>query len=146
MKILINENSNCEEMEIVINCRETDAQVLSILASLRSFQTKFTGEKAGKSYIIEPIDICYFESFAKRVFIHTEKEIFETDLKLYEIEEKYAHHGFFRSFKSQIININKISNFSSDFGGRLIVILQNGQKLIVSRQYVPSLKEKLGMK
>jgi DNA-binding LytR/AlgR family response regulator len=62
----------------------------------------------------------------KHNFIYTENDIFETSLKLHEIEEIFPNTGFLRNSKSQIVNIAKIQSLCPDFGGRLDLTLKNG--------------------
>jgi len=40
---------------------------------------------------------------------------------------------------------NKVKSLSPAFGGRFEAVLDNGEKTIISRQYVPVLKERLGL-
>ena len=47
--------------------------------------------------------------------------------------------------KAVVLNINKITKLVPAFGGRFEAILKNGYKIIISRMYVPLLKERLGM-
>jgi len=72
--------------------------------------------------------------------------VYELPLKLYELEEILASAGFIRSAKSQVLNLYKIDSLCPDFGGRIEVTMQNGERLIVSRQYAKQLKERLGIK
>jgi DNA-binding LytR/AlgR family response regulator len=65
-------------------------------------------------------------------------------LRLYELEEKLNANDFFRAGKSVIINFNKIKSLKSDINGRIIVIMENDEKLIVSKQYSTFIKNKLG--
>ena len=44
-----------------------------------------------------------------------------------------------------ILNLNKVKSLSPAFGGRFEAVLDNGEKTIISRQYVPVLKERLGL-
>lgn len=143
MKIIINENKDLDETEIVINCSEVNDEILRIVASLKQKENVITGNKNGRVYIIKIDEVLYFESVDKRTFIYTESEVYETHLRLYEIEQRFSTLHFFRASKSTIINIPKISFINTMFGGRMEVILENKEKLIVSRQYVPILKEKL---
>jgi DNA-binding LytR/AlgR family response regulator len=82
----------------------------------------------------------------KRCFLYTADDVFETSLKLYEIEEVLADMGFFRNSKSQILNIAKIESLCPELGGRIEAIMENGYQLIVSRQYAKIFKEKVGLK
>ncbi|MCL2592829.1 MAG: LytTR family transcriptional regulator DNA-binding domain-containing protein, partial [Defluviitaleaceae bacterium] len=86
------------------------------------------------------------ESVDKRTFLYTEIDVYELQLKLYEVEEMLGSAGFIRSAKSQIINTYKIESLRPDFGGRIETTMAGGEKLIVSRQYASSLKEKLNLK
>lgn len=145
MKIVINENQNYDETEVVINCRETDESILKILSALKSVDKKLTGTENGKTHIIDPVNVLYFDTVDKKTFIYTGSGVFETDLKLYEIETRLKAMHFFRASKSFIINIAKIKTISPGLGGRLEITLHNNERLIVSRQYAHELKLKLGI-
>ena len=53
--------------------------------------------------------------------------------------------NFFRANKSVIVNVNKIKSLSPAFGGRFDAVLKNEYRVIISRNYVPKLKELLGL-
>ena len=64
-------------------------------------------------------------------------------MKLYEFEDLTRASKFFRASKSTIINTTKISHVKPSMSGRFEVYLKNGECVLVSRQYVPELKNKL---
>jgi len=107
---------------------------------------KLSGVKDGALHVIDPQEVFYFDTVDKRYFIYTEHDVFETHLKLYEIEQLLPPALFFRSSKSQIINIAKIASLWPDIAGRLEVVMKNEERVIVSRQYARALKERLGLK
>lgn len=143
MKVIINQDENNNEVEIVINCKAIDDRIVKIIEKLREEENVITGVKDSKVHIIKPENVLYFESVDKRTFIYTKEEIYESNLRLYEIEDKFSSYHFFRASKSTIINISKISVINPIIGGRVEVLLENKEKLIVSRQYVSILKAKL---
>jgi len=143
MKVIINENENNKEIEIIINCKNIDDTVLKLINKLKEEDNVITGTKNGRVYVIKLNSILYFESVDKRTYIYIKDDVFETNLRLYEIEEKYSSRHFFRASKSTIINIAKIVVINPIIGGKIEVLLENKEKLIVSRQYVPILKAKL---
>lgn len=143
MKVIINQDENNNEIEIVINCKIIDDSIMKIIEKLKEEENVITGVKDSKVHILKPENILYFESVDKRTFIYTKKDIYESNFRLYEIEEKFSAYHFFRASKSTIINISKISIINPIIGGRVEVLLENKEKLIVSRQYVPILKAKL---
>jgi DNA-binding LytR/AlgR family response regulator len=144
MRVEIREGFPIVEAEI--RCPEEDEEVRRAALYLRGLGKQIIGVKDGAAHLIEPRGALYFESVDRKCFIYTENTIYETPLKLYEIEETLSDCGFFRSSKSQIVNIIHISSLCPDFDGRLEVRLKNGEKLIVSRQYARKLKERIGLR
>ncbi len=143
MKITIQDLPEGEEEEIVIRCRGMDEQLLKLVYALRAGREKLARQE--RLFRILPSAVYYFEAVDNRVFAYLEKEVYETKLKLYELEERLAGTDFFRASKSTVINLAKVESLSPAFNGRFEAAMKNGEKLIVSRQYVPVLKEKLGL-
>ena len=144
MKIEIQEGF--DSVQVIIKCPKANDEIHKIKTLLHGFDKKLTCTKDGVMKLIDKRDVLYFESVDKNCFLYTSDNVFETSLKLYEIEEMLADAGFFRSSKSQILNIAKIESLCPDFGGRIEAVMENGYQLIVSRQYAKILKEKVGLK
>ena len=142
MKITIRQNEHQTQTEIVIHCRETDDEVLMAVAALSRLNKKLTGTKDGRTFVVDPADVLYFDSVDRKTFAYTKSEVYEMPLRLYELEGKLPR-DFFRASKSSIINIGEIKSILPDFGGRIEVTLTTDEKLMVSRQYAHDLKTKL---
>ncbi len=145
MKIHINQDPKYQETEVIINCGSTDAETLRLLATLRVFAQKITGVKEGETYILSAEEILYIDTVDKKTFFYTHDDVYETALKLYELEDRLKAYDFFRASKSTIINFQQIKSLRPEFGGRLILTMDNGEQLYVSRQYSRGIKHKLGM-
>lgn len=145
MKITIQDVGPGDEEEIIVRCRELDEALLRVIHELKTRRGKFTVTDNDKISQIDAGDVYYFESVDNKVFLYLEQGVYEVKYKLYEIEEEYANTDFFRASKSVIINLAKVKQFAPDFGGRFEAQMKNGEKLIISRQYVPLLKKRLGM-
>jgi DNA-binding LytR/AlgR family response regulator len=144
LKIHINEDSSIKETEITINCNRISSEIEKMIAMLRVLDLKLTGSKDGQTYILDASKILYIDTVDKKTFFYTDSEVYETQLKLYELEEQLEASDFFRASKSCIINFNQIHSLKPDIT-RFIVTMNNGEKLIVSRQYASSIKKKLGV-
>lgn len=142
MRIVIEDPRDGED-EIIIRCRELNDELMQLIYGIKMYDKKLTGSANGKIHIIDPSEVYYFEAVDNKVFIYCEKQVFETKQKLYEIEEDYRNTDFFRASKSVILNLRMIMNIKAAFNGRFEAELLNGEKIIISRQYVPLLKEKL---
>ena len=89
--------------------------------------------------------ILYVETVDGNTFIYTENGVFESQLRLYELESMLAEHKFIRVNKSTLLNLNKIESLKSDIDRRIRVTLKNGYQLIISRSYAEDFKAKLGL-
>lgn len=146
MKIHIHEDAQVKETEITINCNCKNEEVEKIIALLCMLEKKLTGSKEGQTYILDAINILYIDTVDKKTFFYTESDVYETPLKLYELEEQLVTSDFFRASKSCIINFNQIKSLKADIDGRILVTMNNDEKLFVSRQYAITIKQKLGVR
>ncbi len=141
MRITIDESQSNLETEVIIKCKTINEEIQRLILMLKSTEERILGVLDGTNHFIEPKDIFYFESVDKKTFMYTQKEVLETPFRLYELEEKLDKLDFFRASKSTVINISKIKKLSPKFNGRLEALLENDEKLVISRQYVPIIKE-----
>ncbi len=145
MKITIVDRADGEEDEIIIRCRQMDGQMLKLIYALKAGTEKITAMKDGNISQIQPEEIYYFEAVDNKVFLYLEKEVYETKAKLYELEERFTGTDFLRVSKSVIMNLDKVKSLSPAFNGRFEAMMENGEKIVISRQYVAALKQKLGL-
>ena len=135
-----------DNVEVIIKCPEVTEDICKLETLLHSHARKISCVKDGITHIIDVGEVLYFESVDKQSFLYTESDVYEISLKLYEVEEILSDIGFIRSAKSQVLNIHKIVSLRPDFGGRIEVTMPSDEKLVVSRQYAKSLKERLGIR
>lgn len=146
MKIHINQKDDIAETEITINCRQISPEIEKIISLLRVMDLKLTGIKDNQTFILDVMKILYIDTVDKRTFFYTKTDVYETHLKLYELEERLRINDFLRANKSCIINFNQIKSIKADLDGKLLVTMNNSEKLFVSRQYASDFKEKLGVR
>ncbi len=145
MKIIIEDIKEGEEEAIIVRCHELDDALLQMIYGIKMQQSKLVGFDKGKMHMVTPSEVYYFEAVDNRIFIYCKNQVFESKLKLYEIEKLYEHTDYFRASKSVILNLTKIKYLNPAFSGRFEALLDNGEKVIISRQFVPELKNKLGL-
>ena len=87
------------------------------------------------------VDLFYAESVDDRLFLYTAADSYEIRMKLYELEDLLKNNSFFRVSKSMIVNLMKITSVRPALNGRFSAILKNGEEIIISRKYVPALKQ-----
>jgi len=143
MKITINTGDQYTETEITVNCSRLSDDIEKLLATIRMLDMKLTGAKDGRQCFLDAADVMYIESTDKRTFLYTLTDVYESPLRLYELEEKLAGRDFLRASKNCLFNINHILSIEPDLDRRLILSMGRGMKVIVSRQYSGAVKEKL---
>ncbi len=144
MKITIETPKPNEEDEIIVRCKKVDENLMRVLYQLKD-ENRVTAYMERDIVKLFPKDIYYFECVDNKVFACCEKQVFDVRLKLYEIEQTLSDSDFIRISKSVVVNLNRIMSVAPMFNGRFEARLQNGEKIIISRQYVPSLKKALGI-
>ena len=145
MNIRICEDPACADIEVVVRCRQLDDTVLSLLARLRVYDAKLTGERDGATYVLAAADVLYADTADKKTFLYTADAVYETPLRLYELEEQLDKGQFVRISNSEIINLKKAAQFDLNLAGTIQVKLANGDTAWVSRRYVPKIKQILGL-
>ncbi len=143
MEVRVLEIPIAEQEEVVIRCHKVTDQISEIENFIKSRQGTIRGLAQEKQYEIRVADIFYAEAVENRVFLYTEKEVYETKWKLYELEDQLKEKAFLRISKSVIVNLLKIDAFKPAMNGRFVAELTNGEEVIISRKYVPVLKERI---
>ena len=144
MRIIIQDPLPGEEDTVIISVKCMTENVIRAMNILKSPDniTVYADEQA----LLLPInDIFYAESVDLKTFVCAEKIVYRSKLKLYEIEDILSKSDFLRINKQVIVNVKKIKSVAPAGSGRFTAILTNGEKLIISRQYVPKLKERFGL-
>ena len=103
------------------------------------------GEIENALYKIPYSDIYYIEVVDKKSFIYTEKHVYRSTDKLYQLAQKLSYFDFIRISKSMLLNIDSIKGIAPLLSGRFEALLLNNEKVAISRKYVPELKKSLGM-
>ncbi len=145
MKITININENIDETEININCRQLTTEVENIIATLRILNQQMMVSKEGENYLLDVSRISYIEALERKTFVYTEEAVYESKLKLYEMEERLCMSGFFRVSKSCLVHLKFIKSIKNDIERKLRLTMKNGEQIMVSRQYADEIKKRLGV-
>ncbi|MCM1150055.1 MAG: LytTR family transcriptional regulator DNA-binding domain-containing protein [Butyricicoccus sp.] len=143
MKITLNQSGAFAETEVIINCPGVDEDILRLVAMLRVYQKKLVGILDGEQHLLDVRDILYIDTADKKTFLYTQGAVYESALRLYELADALRELDFMRAGRSVIINFRRILSIRPELGGRMLLTMDNGEQLYVSRQYAGEMKEKL---
>ena len=131
------------DTEIEIRCNRITPEIEKIISTLKVLDKQLVATKDNETYFLNISELLYIETVDKRNFVYTAKDVYETEMKLYELEEQL---GFFRAGKSCMINIKYVRSLKAEYDRRIKVTMENGEQIVVSRQYAEELKRRLGVK
>ena len=145
MKIVIENPRNGEGDQIIIRCQNIDSDILAFLNDKSSQISTLTAYKDSEIYLVHPSDIYYIDTVDKKTFFYLKTEVYESKQKLYELERLLPSCSFFRATKSTIVNLNKIKSIAPALSRRLMVTLENGERIFIAQRLVQNLKLRLGV-
>lgn len=145
MKITIDIDETIRETEIKIGCNQLTAEIENIIATLRILNQQMVVVKEDETFLLDVNKISYIETLERKTFVYTEEAVYESKLKLYEMEERLMHSGFFRVSKSCLVHLRFIKSLKNDVARKLRLTLENGEQILVSRQYAEEIKKRLGV-
>ena len=146
MKIEIDIDDKYQDTEVVIRANKLDSDVERLIAMMRVVNMQIGVRQNDETFLLDTEKILYIETVDRRTFVYTQDETYESDLKLYEIEQQLLENDFLRVSKATIVNIRMIKSLKSDINRKIRVTLKNGEQIVVSRMYSDELRRKLGLK
>lgn len=141
-KIFTKRNLKLEqEFNVIIEYKEKDEQYNDFLNYIKKYnkKTKIIVKKDNRDIIINKEDIIYYFSDKKYNYCKTKEDSYRIKSKLYEIEKNNPE--YLRISKCNIINTNKIRNFDMNISGKIIIVMEDGSRLQVSRRKICEIKD-----
>ena len=142
MKLVVEQSPGCKEPEVKISCSYIDGRLAKLIEHINMFAFSIKVQKDGALLAVALEDVFYFDAVDNRVFLYTEKDVYQCDKKLYEIEAAYENTPLMRVGKSCILNIYCVASVQVQLSGRLEATLKNGEKVLISRHYIKAFRDK----
>lgn len=128
-------------LEVQIKYPVMNAQVQQLIQKIKSADVKIFGNDNGTETVLNIYDIFYIESIERKTFIYTKDQIFRSSKKLYQLLNELKEFGFVQINKSCIMNIEVLDSVQTIFNSRLKATLINGEKVIITRTFIPAIKK-----
>ncbi len=145
LKIDICVDDTAADLTISIVCKQLTPEIEKIIAALRMMNHQLPARKNDEIHLLDVAQVLYIESVDRKCFIYTDGDVYESNFRLYELEQQLEECGFFRVSKSFLIHLQKIQSLKSEINRKIRITLSNGEQIIVSRQYADELKKRLGV-
>lgn len=143
MRLIMSKRQDLEQPEVTIAYCEMTESVKRVSDFVRYVDQTILGRKDNEEYAIPVSDIYYVESVDKKTFVYCETEVFQSNSKLYELENSLPRENFVRVSKSTILNVEKLKGIKTLVNSKLEAMLLNGERVCVTRKYLKVIKEAL---
>lgn len=146
MRISIEVDEAYPDIEIKVGCRHLTPEIEKMMAILRMFDMQLTVRKENSTYFLDLSKVLYIEAVERNTFVYTDEGVYESEMKLYELEQQLEECNFFRASKSCLMNLKMIESLKADINRKIRVTMKNGEQIMVSRMYADELRKRLGIK
>ncbi|MDD3415574.1 MAG: LytTR family DNA-binding domain-containing protein [Lachnospiraceae bacterium] len=143
MIIKVEQDLTKKEIEVLIKHNDRNHEVERIVALIQLAEKQIQCNLQEKEVLVNVSDIYYIESVDKKTFVYCEKEVYRTELRLYQLLEILSKSSFIQVSKSCILNLNMLESFRPLLNSRLEALLKNGERIYVTRKYLSMVKQEL---
>lgn len=143
MKLSIHQNEHFTETEVIINCAYVDKRLQRLANYIWQYSFSLECESEGNQYQLPIEEIFYIESVDSKTFLYDHERTYSSRQTLTALEEQLKNMTFVRISKSCLLNVSYLKCVAPHANHRLRAELKNGEQLIISRNYVEALKNKL---
>ena len=127
-------------LTITIEYPEYNESVTSLVRKISSMDIGFTASTDGSRIRVSLSDVYYIENVERKLFIYTTEEVYRLDLSMSEVEAMTADTDLVRISRTCLMNTDHLKEIRQVKNSRLEAVLDNGERLIVSRKYLKDIK------
>ena len=128
-------------MTVIIEYPQWNESVERLVRKISRMDLAFTGRTADKSIQISISEIYYIENVERKLFLYTRDEVYRFDGTMSDIESSIYNTGLVRISRTCIMNTDFLKEIRQIRNSHLEAVMDNGEKLIVSRKYLPDIKK-----
>ena len=146
MKITIDIDDKYSDVAVEVKAPRLTQDIEKIISLMRMINMQIAVKQEDEIILLDTDKILYIEAVERNTFVYTKDASYESDLKLYQVEQELLEQNFIRISKQCILNLRKIKSLKADINRKIRVTLVNDEQIIVSRMYAEELRKRLGVK
>lgn len=145
MKLHVTEDPNIQEAEIDIRCPRIDQRIRRVIEAAEIEDLRVAGVAEGYLRVVNASDVLYAETVDAKTFLYTTNKVLEAATTLSELEARLEGTEFVRASRQLLVNLAHVEGLRPYLGARLELILENGERVVASRQFAPIIKQRIGL-
>jgi DNA-binding LytR/AlgR family response regulator len=129
-----------QPLTVIIEYPEWNESVESLVRKIGRMDISFVGKTEEGSVSIGISDVYYVENVERKLFIYTEGDVYRLDGSMSDIESRIEDTALVRISRTCIMNTDHLKEIRQIRNSHLEAVMDNDEKLIVSRKYLPDIK------
>ena len=129
-----------QPLTVIIEYPEWNDSVESLVRKIGRMDISFVGKTEEGSVSIGISDVYYIENVERKLFIYTEGDVYRFDGSMSDIESRIEDTALVRITRTCIMNTDHLNEIRQIRNSHLEAVMDNDEKLIVSRKYLPDIK------
>ena len=130
-----------QPLTVIVEYPEYDRTVERLVSRIKDLNISFTGKADGKTFSIDIPDIYYIENVERKIFLYSKKDIYRFDGTMSDIDSAISDTDLVRISRTCFMNVSHLKEIMQMKNSHLEAVLDNGEKLIVSRKYLKDIKK-----
>ncbi|MBQ1459066.1 MAG: LytTR family transcriptional regulator DNA-binding domain-containing protein [Butyrivibrio sp.] len=130
-----------QPLTVIIEYPKWSESVDNLVRKIGMMDISFIGRMDEKSVNISFSDIYYIENVDRKLFIYTESEVYRLDGSMADVESRIYDSSLVRISRTCIMNTDYLRQIQQIRNSHLEAVMDNGEKLIVSRKYLQDIKK-----
>ena len=130
-----------QPLTVIIEYPEYENSVDNLIRKIKNMNISFTGRSDGKTVSIDISAIYYIENVERKIFLYSKKDIYRYDGSMTDIDSAIVDTDLVRISRTCFMNASHLREIMQIKNSHLEAVLDNGEKLIVSRKYLKDIKK-----
>lgn len=130
-----------QPLTVIVEYPEYDQTVERLVNKIRNLSISFTGKADGKTFSIDISDIYYIENVERKIFLYSKNDVYRFDGNMTDIDSAITDTDLVRISRTCFMNVSHLREIMQMKNSHLEAVLDNGEKLIVSRKYLKDIKK-----
>jgi DNA-binding LytR/AlgR family response regulator len=130
-----------QPLTVIVEYPEYDKSVDNLINKIKNMSISFTGKSDGKTVSIDISDIYYIENVERKIFLYSRKDVYRYDGSMADIDSSIGETDLVRISRTCFMNVSHLKEIMQIKNSHLEAVLDNGEKLIVSRKYLKDIKK-----
>ena len=129
-------------LTVTIEYPEYTESVKGLIKRIRSLDLSFSAFSDDRQIRIALSDVYYLENVDRKVFLYTHGDVYRLDASMTEIDRITEDSDLVRISRTCVMNTAHLTEIRQIKNSHLEAMLDNGERLIVSRKYLRDIKRR----